>query len=134
MKSIPAIVVFKHLILITHCKLSTPSTRMCKWFKVVIEAVRFLLAKSNCLMSLVISLTVSSDCSALSFMSFMCTNSCLMTFCASSKAALPSFPTLVCPLTTERISLSMQQILNSILLTTSSMLDNDCSVGNRLLM
>jgi len=38
---------------------------MCKWFKVVIEVVRFLLAWSSCFMSRVISLTCTEWCTKL---------------------------------------------------------------------
>lgn len=41
----------------THSKESTPPTSMCRWFRVVMEVVRWRLAWSNCFMSLVISLT-----------------------------------------------------------------------------
>lgn len=37
---------------------STPPTNMCRWFNVVMELVRFFLAWSSCLMSLVISFTL----------------------------------------------------------------------------
>lgn len=41
----------------THSKESTPPASMCRWFRVVMEVVRWRLAWSNCFMSLVISLT-----------------------------------------------------------------------------
>ena len=49
----------------TFFKVRTPPTNICKWFKVVIADVKFLLATSSCLMSLVMSLTVASDSAAL---------------------------------------------------------------------
>lgn len=41
----------------TYSKESTPPASMCRWFRVVMEVVRWRLAWSNCFMSLVISLT-----------------------------------------------------------------------------
>lgn len=41
----------------THSKESTPPANICRWLRVVMEVVRWRLAWSNCLMSLVISLT-----------------------------------------------------------------------------
>ena len=45
---------------------------MCKWLRVVMAVVRFLLAVSSCLMSLVMSLTMASDSPALALMSRIC--------------------------------------------------------------
>lgn len=41
----------------THSKESTPPASICRWFRVVMEVVRWRLAWSNCFMSRVISLT-----------------------------------------------------------------------------
>lgn len=46
----------KHLIY-TYSRESTPPASMCRWFRVVIEVVRWRFAWSNCLMSRVISFT-----------------------------------------------------------------------------
>ena len=53
-----------------------------------------------------ISLTISSDLSALSLISLILENSSCIAFWASSKASLPSSPAFVCPRTTDRISSS----------------------------
>ena len=50
-------------------KVAVPLTNMCRWFKVVMAVVRFLLAVSNCLMSRVISFTMVSLSPALFFIS-----------------------------------------------------------------
>lgn len=63
---------------------------MCTWLRVVIADVRFRLAQSSCLISLVISRTVSSDFSDFSLILRTCEKSFLMTRCASSRAARPS--------------------------------------------
>lgn len=47
----------------THSKESTPPASMCRWFRVVMDVVRWRLAWSNCLMSLVISLTCAGETS-----------------------------------------------------------------------
>ena len=58
--------------------LSTPSTSICKWFNVVIDVVKFLLAASSCLMSRVISFTLVSDSAALDRMSLNLVKSSLI--------------------------------------------------------
>ena len=45
------------LLFASWAKVAVPLTNMWRWFKVVMAVVRFLLAVSSCLMSLVISFT-----------------------------------------------------------------------------
>lgn len=84
-------------------RFSIPPTRMCKWFNVVIELVKFFFAKSNCFMSSVISFTLSSVFSARVFISDICSHSWPMTFWASANAQRPSWQVVVWLRTTERI-------------------------------
>jgi len=118
----------------TYSNWSTPKTRKCKWLRVVIADVKFFLAISSCLMSLVISRTVCSDFSALALISLIRANSWHIATWVSSKAAAPSAETPLWLRMHDLISESKWWIFPWKSEITSSILDRDCSVGNRLLM
>ena len=79
-----------NLLAVNVSKVSVPLMSMCRWLCVVMADVKFLFATSSCLMSLVISSTICSLCSARSLIDLIFANSSLIDLCASASASSPA--------------------------------------------